>query len=341
MGNSLNIENHSELIDYLQDQRRIANKTEVSVSSIEGGVSNRTVLLQFENGEAWVLKQALKKLRVAGDWFSSPTRIFREAEAMRWFAKYAPPNSVPKLIFEDPSQYLLAMEAVAPPFENLKTLLLTRTPTPTYFSKAGKLLGYIHQKTTEHPEGLPDLFQDDHFFQSLRVEPYYIQTFKILPETKSFFQPLISETNNDHYTLVHGDYSPKNLLVKDNRLILLDHEVVHFGDGTFDLGFFICHLLSKANHLPRYRSIFLDGILSFYSAYQNECNGMNQKRETRAVQHTIGCLLARVCGLSPLEYLTNEEQQTQKSIGLNMIKDKIATIDELIVKFKTLIHAGN
>ena len=68
---------------------------------LAGGVSNRTVLVERESGEAWVVKQALAKLRVQVDWFSSPERIHREADGLRWLAQFAPPGSITPLVFED------------------------------------------------------------------------------------------------------------------------------------------------------------------------------------------------------------------------------------------------
>ena len=258
---------------------------------------------------------------------------------MRWFEKYMPANTVPKLVFEDQSRFLLAMEAIIPPFDNLKTLFLSQPPGTAYFAQAGHLLGHIHQQARENASRLSSLFEDRHFFQTLRIEPYYHQTAKVLPETAGFFQKLITQTLEDQFTLVHGDYSPKNLLVKDNQLILLDHEVIHYGDGTFDLGFFICHLLSKANHLPRHKKEFLNGVTDFYDSYCKVFGGMNEVREKRAIKHAIGCLLARICGLSPLEYLTEKEQQRQKRTGITLAKDPPSTIQELTLRFNALIYA--
>ena len=132
MNAELNIENPLELLNYLRDGGSIEKNTEVRISLLSGGVSNRTVLLEFDDGSSWVMKQALDKLRVDGDWFCSPERIFYEAEAMRWLDQYVHGNT-PKLIFEDQSQYILAMEAVQPPFENLKTLLISSPPKSIYF----------------------------------------------------------------------------------------------------------------------------------------------------------------------------------------------------------------
>ncbi|MDA0195155.1 MAG: aminoglycoside phosphotransferase family protein [Bacteroidetes bacterium] len=336
----LNIEVIPGLIGYLYQNDWIDDTVKVNASILKGGVSNRVVLLKFDDGISWVLKQALYKLRVEEDWFSAPERIFWEAEAMRWFEKYAPVDAVPKLIFEDQSHYLLAMEAIQPPFINVKTLLLTDDPSnSTCFSSAGKLLGSIQLQASRNPNEIPVLFQDNQFFQTLRIEPYYLETIKAIPETESFLKDLISETFEDQFTLVHGDFSPKNLLMKDNELILLDHEVLHFGDGTFDLGFFICHLLSKANHRPDFRKAFIAGAISFFEAYQSIFGDLGKDREFRVVRHTIACLLARVCGLSQLEYLTSDQRIRQQKVCMEMIQNTPQTINEFTEKINDLFNA--
>ena len=44
---------------------------------------------------------------------------------------------------------------------------------------------------------------------------------------------------------MHADFSPKNVLITDERIVLVDFETGHLGDPAFDLGFFLSHLLLK------------------------------------------------------------------------------------------------
>ncbi len=297
---------------------------------MHGGVSNRTVKVDF-NGTSWVLKQALTKLRVKGDWFSSPERIYYEAEGMKWFHQNLP-GVCPRLVFEDRDKFILAMETVIPPFDNLKELLMTSGPRISLFEKAGYLLGQIHHKG-QNRETIPGLFYNRQFFESLRIEPYYNECIRQVSKSSDFLNQLIIETRSNGYTVTHGDYSPKNLLVKNDQLILLDHEVIHFGDGTFDLGFFTAHLLSKANLYSSYRSDFLKGILSFFRYYQTGYAKLNQQSECRAIKHSVACLLARVSGLSPVEYLNYTQRQIQKSVALGLIDSLPDSVDELVAEF--------
>src|SRR5689334_7158814 len=114
----LDIEQPGQLLAYLRATNRIARDETPQMKTLAGGVSNRTVLVKRASGEAWVLKQALAKLRVRVDWFSDPARIHREALGLRWLEKLAPPGTITPLVFEDEQHHLLAMEAVPEPHEN-------------------------------------------------------------------------------------------------------------------------------------------------------------------------------------------------------------------------------
>ena len=109
---------------YLAASGRVRAGEVVGCRTLGGGVSNRTVLVALPDGRAWVLKQALERLRVKEPWFSDPARIRREAEGLRWLQRMAPEGAITPLVFEDPAENLLAMQAVPQPHENYKSLLL-------------------------------------------------------------------------------------------------------------------------------------------------------------------------------------------------------------------------
>ncbi len=95
-------------------------------------------------------------------------------------------------------------------------------------------------------------------------------------------------------------------------MVLLDHEVIHWGDPAFDLGFSLTHLLSKAHYLADLRrDVCRCGppILARIRQAWDPWIGATAL-EPRAVRHTLGCLLARVAGRSPLEYLDEPHRTT-------------------------------
>ena len=318
----MNIENPTELLAYLQAKGWSTPGNQPECSILKGGVSNRTVLVRWEDQRAWVLKQALQKLRVREDWFSPRERILHEAQGMQWLNQLCPPASIPKLCFVDKQQYILGMEAVPEPHYCLKELLLSQSSKDDYFRQFAELLAIIHSRGQTQQDELIPIFEDRSFFESLRLEPYYAFTASRIPLASQFLLQLIEDCKKNNYTLVHGDYSPKNILIHQDRLVLLDHEVIHFGDGTFDLGFSLCHLLSKANHLKTYRKFMLKGASLFWETYSKQVIEWDQEKEKRTVDHTIACMLARVHGRSPLEYLSQKEQQRQTEIALALIKKR-------------------
>lgn len=322
MNPDLDIERPGELLTYLREQGRIAPDEVPQFHVLGGGVSNRAVLTARPTGEAWVVKQALAKLRVPTDWFSSPERIAREALGLRWLVKLAPPDTTVPLVFEDDENYILAMAAVPQPHDNWKALLLTGQLDTDHVAQFGTLLGTIHRNAAGDPAVERD-FADRSFYDSLRLDPYYRYTATQVPEAAPFIDVLLTETWATQLTLVHGDYSPKNILVYQGRLILLDHEVVHYGDPAFDLGFGLTHLLSKAHHLPAQRTEFAAAATLFWQHY---CNALGTPvwradLESRAVRHTLACLLARVAGRSPLEYLDTAERTRQRKVVVALMRD--------------------
>lgn len=319
MPEALDIEDAPALLAYLQDAGRIAPGEQPSIAVLKGGVSNRTVLVERASGESWVLKQALAKLRVPVDWFSSPERIHREALGLEWLARLAPAGTITPLLFEDRERHLLAMQAVPQPHENWKTVLLDGRLSFDHIRQFATLLAGIHGAAAGRAD-LAELFGDRTFFESLRLEPYYGYSARQAPEAREFLDCLMRETLDCRITLVHGDYSPKNILIYGDHLVLLDHEVIHFGDPAFDLGFSLTHLLSKAHHLPLKRREFCRAAQEYWSVYAAaRGHAAAAELECRAVRHTLACLLARVVGRSPLEYLGAAERIRQREVVLRMI----------------------
>ncbi len=340
MRTDLNIEQPDALLGYLRAAGRLTTDETVACTVLAGGVSNRTVLVERPSGEAWVIKQALPKLRVAEDWFSDPARIQGEALGLIWLARLAPPGTITPLLFEDRDQHLLGMQAVPQPHANWKTLLLAGELDWEHVLQFGQLLGTIHRQSREHQNEIAPIFENRTFFETLRLEPYYRFTASRHPATAPFFAALIEETLATRLSLVHGDYSPKNILVHEGRLILLDHEVIHFGDPAFDLGFSLTHLLSKAHHVKVRRADFLQTVGRYWESYRQTAGEIPQLPgfEQRAVRHTLACLLARVDGRSPLEYLTPAERDRQREIVLSMIADPPTSVLDLTEEFGKKIN---
>jgi hypothetical protein len=121
--------------------------------------------------------------------------------------------------------------------------------------------------------------------------------------------------------------------------------VIHLGDPGFDLGFGLTHLLSKAHHLPEHRAAFQNAAVSFWETYWQTVTtpeaGWTAGLEARAVRHTLGCLLARVRGRSPLEYLGEDARARQARAVSAIMAQPPRTVAELAAAFIMGIEEQN
>ncbi len=337
----MKIDRPNELKEYLRSTGRISPDEDPTVRTLPGGVSNRTMLVERSNGDRWVLKQALEKLRVPAEWTCSPERIFYEALGLRWLQRLAPEGSVPEFLFEDREHYLLAMEAVPEHYENWKTMLLEGRLRLEQVDVFADLAATIHRRGYERRSRLSEDFGDWTYFEALRLEPYYAYTASQVDDARDFLEELIRSTRRRRITLVHGDYSPKNILVYGDHLVLLDHEVIHFGDPAFDIGFSMTHLLSKSHHVRGYRNSFIRAAERYWSEYYRRVEDTDwaEHLEAHAVGHILGCLLARVAGKSQLEYMSDEERRHQQNAVVRLMNDRPKVVPRLIRRFRHEIEA--
>jgi len=319
------------LLPYLRANGLIHQSDTPRMTHLRGGVSSRIVLVEPADRAAFVLKQALEKLRVASDWFGSPSRIHTEAQGVRALLKLAPEGTITALLHEDFQAHVIALSAVPSPHRTWKEILLAGFPRKRYFKTFGQILGEIHARSF-NSAALAKEFEDRSNFKSLRIEPYYQFSAARLPAAEGFLNELIEETLSYQICVVHGDYSPKNILVHSGRFVLVDHEVIHYGDPAFDVGFALTHLLAKAMHRVRLRRRLLEGARHYARAYLGcvRTVGLDYSFEARACRHTIGCLLARVLGRSPLEYLSNTERERQINIAMELLNRRPVTLLRII-----------
>jgi tRNA A-37 threonylcarbamoyl transferase component Bud32 len=245
---------------------------------------------------------------------------------------------VPQFVFEDTENHIVAMQAVPEPHTNWKQMLLAGQVEADHIQQFAQLLGLIHRQSSQRCGELLPIFAERTYFESTRVEPYYGYTGQQVPKSGAFYAGLIGETRATQIAIVHGDYSPKNVLVHHGQLVLLDYEVIHFGDPGFDVGFSLTHLLSKAHHLPAHRQRFASAASDYWHLYAQAIRGLDWATpgyEARAVRHTLACLLARVAGRSPLEYLNPEEQHRQQTAVVALMQAPPACIPDLIERFIT------
>jgi aminoglycoside phosphotransferase (APT) family kinase protein len=250
-----------------------------------------------------VVKRALPKLKVAADWFASPERSAVEAACLQVLAEVLGQAAVPRVLWVDRDSHSFAMERLPDRLIPWKARLLACDVDLRTAEKAGRLLGQLHTRT----QGRSDLatqFEDRSHLQTLRIRPYHERVAQRRPDLADAIIAVIENMLSDRQCLVHGDYSPKNLLADGSDVIILDCEVAHWGDPRFDIAFCLCHLLLKIVHSPSCSDEIARSADAYLAAYRAEGLAVLDAELSRAT----GCLiLARVIGDSPVDYLDSAE----------------------------------
>jgi aminoglycoside phosphotransferase (APT) family kinase protein len=266
-----------------------------------GGVSSDIVRVD-DGDRSFVVKRALAKLKVKDDWFADVGRNAVEQAYLRCVGAFLP-CAVPRLLHAEPAAGWFAMEFLGEGFANWKAQLLQGTVDPVNARRAGETLGTIHRETWGRADVAAQFSTWPNFHQ-LRAEPYLETSARRVPDLAA---PLLAEVERMRGTalaLVHGDYSPKNLMVSADRLVVVDAEVAWFGEPAFDTAFLLSHLHLKALLRARAPGPFLKLAAEFWNAYAAALGSRaDADLEARTARLLLCLLLARVHGKSPVEYL--------------------------------------
>jgi len=314
----------SSVISYLTERKLLTGDATVEV--LTGGVSC-VVLAVASDAREIVVKQALPELKTKAKWVADQRRAIVEAEAMRVYQSITP-DSVPELLDCDAANFTLTMSRLPNTCTNWKQDMLEGRIHPEMGEKLGKILAKWHD-TTAVDEAIKAKFMEGELFEQLRVSPFYRAVAAKNPNLQVVISSLIEEITAEKIALVHGDFSPKNILAtSDHSPIVLDFEVAHTGNPVFDLAFVSAHLLCKTirTQSPAEKAAITKTALNFLSSY-----GENTRISIAKTlpQHVALIALARVEGVSPVNYLDDPAQQKLVALTNAALLDSTMTYEQL------------
>jgi aminoglycoside phosphotransferase (APT) family kinase protein len=277
---------------------------DATLTALTGGVSSDIWRADLPGGRVVCVKRALARLKVAQVWEAPVERNAYEAAWMR-FAAAAAPGAVPTLLFEDPGARALVMDFLAPETHKLwKTELRDGRADPAFAAAVGRTLAAIHRAGAGRA-AVSAAFPTDAIFHAIRLEPYLLAAGRAHPDLAAALAETVRQTAATKRALVHGDVSPKNILVGPNGPVFLDAECAWYGDPAFDLAFCLNHMLLKCLWTPRAAAGFLACFDALAAAYLGRVAWEAPVAlEARAARLLPGLFLARVDGKSPVEYVT-------------------------------------
>ena len=276
---------------------------------LAGGVSSLIVRADIA-GRSVCIKRALAKLKVASDWSAPVERSDAEAAWLRAAAAIVP-GAVPQVLGQDAVTRAFAMDYLEPAANPVwKTQLLAgKADTATATAVAGALVA-IHNATALRPD-VAAAFPNHVNFSALRLEPYFAAAAAAHPAHAAVLHNLIARTGGNRLALIHGDVSPKNILVGAQGPVLVDAECATFGDPAFDAAFCLNHLLLKCVWRPEAKA----GYLACYDAFVQTYLAAVQWEPPAGIEQRISTLLpalllARIDGKSPVEYITTAKDRS-------------------------------
>jgi len=277
----------------------------IELSPLLGGVSS-DIYKASVGSRTVCIKRALPRLKVAAEWQAPVERNRFEVEWMR-VAGAIVPAAVPEILGEDRQTGSFAMAFLPPDdYPVWKSLLAQGTIDVSVARAVGDVLGRIHAATADRPD-IAARFATDDIFQAIRLEPYLVATGRAHPDLAPRLSALVEATRTTRRVLVHGDFSPKNLLIGPNGPVILDAECAWFGDPAFDLAFVLNHLLLKGAWRPQWRARYVDAFAALADAYLTHVRWEpSESVAARTAALLPGLMLARIDGKSPVEYLSSE-----------------------------------
>ena len=275
------------------------------------------------------IKRALSKLTVKEDWFAPIERNNFEANYFN-VCKQILPDSFPKILGHDDKKYILAMEWFNENDYNLwKKELLNKKISLSDTESIASILAKIHS-TFFNKKEYEKKFSNDKTFFDIRIEPYIIFSSNHYPEYKSRFLDVASSLKTNKSTLIHGDFSPKNILIGKKSPVILDAETACWGDGIFDLAFCSNHLILKSILNSDKKKDYIIALNKFINKYLNELKISEKNNYIIRFLNLIPVLmLARVDGKSPVEYFNEAQKEHVRFIGKSLLEEPATKLTEL------------
>ncbi|MBO0736691.1 MAG: aminoglycoside phosphotransferase family protein [Alphaproteobacteria bacterium] len=317
------------IVDFVARSHLVPRDNEARFERLPGGVSSDIWLVRAGSA-AFCVKRALSRLRVAADWRAPVERNTKEAAWIKAVGAFMP-AAVPTLLAEDAGAGMFAMDYLPPQsFTGWKGQLQHGQVSLATAADVGRRLARIHGRFARSVDA-PAEFATDATFRAIRLEPYLLATARTHPDRAAALRELAKTTARTKLTVVHGDVSPKNIMIGPRGPVFIDAECAWYGDPSFDLAFCLNHLLLKCLWVPRATARFLAAFDALAQSYVDEVDWEpHELIERRTAKLLPGLFLARIDGKSPVEYLTEDaDKDTVRRVARSLLADPAHSLAEI------------
>ena len=322
--NQIRILDESTVAAYAIERGVLDAHLPIVAEALSGGVSS-AVLSVRQQDRRLVVKQALPKLRVDDDWFANPRRSLVEAEALDVAARVLP-GATPAVVDVDADMFALVIAQASPEYVNWRDELLDAVVRPGVGHDIGRFLALWHGAEPLIPSD--SQLREQVNLIDLRVSPYYWEVAKRHPNLTRITAGAVRRMLDTRTSAVHGDFSPKNILVGDSGPLILDFEVAHVGDPAFDVAFLLHHLILKSVKLPESSGDLRELAQQFHASYV-AAGGAGFDDPQYLFTQVALLALARVDGKSRVGYLDAAEADHVRTVALAMAQEPPETLHDV------------
>ncbi len=328
-------------LEYLRHRGSVSPEGEVLVQSLSGGVANVVLKImdmnagepvgtdmrtagqikrgvpdkRMRSGACFVIKQPLGEFRTAARWAVDRDRVWGERDALIMLGEILPADSLPTVLWSDLENYILAISVAPVGAVNWKKQLLTGQVDRRAAEAAAEILAMLHASTMTDAKWA-QRFGDPRGFIQQRIDPYLRfvaeKNETVAPALRGLEAELLSHTK----CLIHGDFSPKNMMWRapgegqSAHLFILDFEVAFYGNPAFDVATLLNHLMLKAFYLKkRWRAAMIAADYFWQTYRETAPKAMAGEISDSGGKILAALMLARMDGKSPVEYITEEDQK--------------------------------
>lgn len=317
----------ANILKLLVENNLVSNNA--TIQNLDGGVSS-DVYFVFDEDKKLVVKSALAQLKTEAQWLADTSRSIAEVDALKLHKKITPEHLPEVIGFIENN---LIIEAADETWVDLRKYLLeTKEINQEWLidlvTDLAKTLATWHNQTKDI-QALPKVFDNKDRLKQLRTHPFHRYCAELRPDLSLILNQLADNLETKSNCLVHGDFSPKNVLTstnESNKYWVIDAEVAHLGLAVFDQTYFLTHLILKATHKPESRDLFLRAAQVFNNEY---FNNLDQELIDDSWPNYLGAiLLARVIGKSLATYLTSSEKLKAEKIATYLLNSSNPNIFE-------------
>ena len=285
------------------------------IRRIAGGVSSNVWLVR-DADDSYVVKQPLSRLRVQTSWHAPLERSTYEYRWLRMAAQ-CDPRLVPPIVSFEPDRPLLVTRYLPPTaYPIWQRSLFDGNANAIQAGSVGRALVALHAHTAGKAHSQAS-FKADQVLLATRIEPYFFATALRHPPVASTLRAIGESVLIQGRAVIHGDVSPKNILLGPAVPVFLDAECACYADPAFDLAFCLTHLLLKQVAVTERRAALhrdAQALVHGYSA------GVAWESAAALLARCAvllpALMLARIDGKVPVSYLAEKQREAVRAFAL-------------------------